>query len=197
MCLLSVKMCSSLAYGLVEQGSEALGSVGSQIGFVQARMGAAICSLVYRYSISEQFDTITGNAELPLTTTFSRYNFNQSNTCALLTDIVTLSDHHNNILYTEATLCVVGSGYVAKKDYCVQCWCPTPRFGNWGLILSIEKVQRKFTRLVNDIGTLSYGARLKSLKLTTLAERRMRGNLNETFKVVRGFVNYGQLSTTV
>ena len=58
--------------------------------------------------------------------------------------------------------------------------------------MSIEKVQRKFTRLVNDIGTLSYGARLKSLKLTTLAERRMRGDLIETFKVVRGFVNYGQ-----
>ena len=77
-------------------------------------------------------------------------------------------------------------------EYCVQCWCPTPRYGNWGLILSIEKVQRKFTRLVNDIGTLSYGARLKSLKLTTLAERRMRGDLIETFKVVRGFVNYGQ-----
>ena len=77
-------------------------------------------------------------------------------------------------------------------EYCVQCWCPTPRFGNWGLILSIEKVQRKFTRLVNDIGTLSYGARLTSLKLTTLAERRMRGDLIETIKVVRGFVNYGQ-----
>ena len=51
-------------------------------------------------------------------------------------------------------------------EYCVQCWCPTPRFGNWGLILSIEKVQRKVTRLVNDIGTLSYGARLTSLKLS-------------------------------
>ena len=58
--------------------------------------------------------------------------------------------------------------------------------------MSIEKVQRKFTRLVYDIGTLSYGARLKSLKLTTLAERRMRGDLIETFKVVRGFVNNGQ-----
>ena len=57
-------------------------------------------------------------------------------------------------------------------EYCVQCWCPTPRFGNWELILSIEKIQRKFTRLVNDIGTLSYGDRLKSLHLTTLAERR-------------------------
>ena len=58
--------------------------------------------------------------------------------------------------------------------------------------MSIEKIQRKFTRLVNDIGTLSYGDRLKSLHLTTLAERRMRGDLIETFKILRGLVNYGQ-----
>ena len=60
-------------------------------------------------------------------------------------------------------------------EYCVQAWSPTPRHGNWDLILKIEKVQtvqRKFTCLINDIGTLTYGARLKSLKLTTLAERR-------------------------
>ena len=35
-----------------KQGSEALGSVGSQIGFVHVRMGAAICSLVYHYRTS-------------------------------------------------------------------------------------------------------------------------------------------------
>ena len=38
----------------------------------------------------------------------------------------------------------------------------------------------------------AYGARLQSLNLTTLAERRMRRGLIETFKLVRGFVNYGQ-----
>ena len=59
-------------------------------------------------------------------------------------------------------------------------------------VLKIEKVQRKFTCLINDIGTLTYGARLKSLKLTTLAERRIRGDLIETFKIVTGLVNYGQ-----
>ena len=58
--------------------------------------------------------------------------------------------------------------------------------------MSIEKIQRKFTRLVNDIGTLSYGDRLKSLHLTTLAERRMRGDLIETFKILSGLENYGQ-----
>ena len=77
-------------------------------------------------------------------------------------------------------------------EYAVQCWSPAPRFGNWAVILDIEKVQRKFTRLMNDIGTLTYGDRLTSLNLTTLAERRMRGDLIETFKITRGFVNYGQ-----
>ena len=58
--------------------------------------------------------------------------------------------------------------------------------------MSIEQIQRKFTRLINDIGTLSYGARLKSFDLKTLAERRMRRDLIEKCKIVRGFVNYGQ-----
>ena len=77
-------------------------------------------------------------------------------------------------------------------EYAVQCWAPSPRFGNWSIILELEKVQRKFTRLINDIGTLTYGERLKSLTLTTLAERRMRGDLIEAFKIIRGFVDYGQ-----
>ena len=77
-------------------------------------------------------------------------------------------------------------------EYAVQCWAPSPRFGNRGIILELEKVQRKFTRLINDIGTLTYGERLKSLTLTTLAERRMRGDLIEAFKIIRGFVDYGQ-----
>ena len=77
-------------------------------------------------------------------------------------------------------------------EYAVQCWSPAPRFGNWAIILDIEKVQRKFTRLINDVGTLTYGERLKSLNLTTLAERRMRGDLIETFKITQGFVNYGK-----
>ena len=77
-------------------------------------------------------------------------------------------------------------------EYAVQCWAPSPRFGNWSIILELEKVQRKFSRLINDIGTLTYGERLESLTLTTLAERRMRGDLIEAFKIIRGFVDYGQ-----
>ena len=70
--------------------------------------------------------------------------------------------------------------------------CHVVSHGNWGTIYEIEKVQRKFTNLIDDIGTLSYGTRLAELDLTTLAERRIRGDLIETFKIVNNLVNYGQ-----
>ena len=71
-------------------------------------------------------------------------------------------------------------------EYCVQLWNPVPEHGNWGLIKELEGVQRRFTRLVDGIGTLPYSERLKALGLTTLAERRTRGDLIETFKAVKG-----------
>ena len=70
---------------------------------------------------------------------------------------------------------------------------------NWGLILELEGVQRRFTRLIDDVGTLPYSKRLDILNLTTLAERRLRGDLIETFKAVsnehstlRSLFNIGQ-----
>jgi len=77
-------------------------------------------------------------------------------------------------------------------EYCVQLWSPVAAHGSWGTIYELEKVQRKFTNLIDDIGTLSYGARLAELDLTTLAERRIRGDLIETFKIINNIVNYGQ-----
>ena len=40
------------------------------------------------------------------------------------------------------------------------------------------------------MGLLSY-QRLQRLRLTTLLERRMRGDLIETFQIINGFANYG------
>ena len=41
------------------------------------------------------------------------------------------------------------------------------------------------------MGLLSYRQRLQRLRLTTLLERQMRGDLLETFKVIDGVANYG------
>ena len=77
-------------------------------------------------------------------------------------------------------------------EYCVQLWNPNAAHGSWQTILQLEAVQRRFTRLIEDIGTLPYSERLDRLKLTTLAERRIRGDLIETFKIVSGLVEYGE-----
>ena len=71
-------------------------------------------------------------------------------------------------------------------EYCVQIWSPEAKHGNWGLILEIESVQRRFTRLIDGIGLLPYSERLQRLGITTLAERRLRGDLIETFKILNG-----------
>ena len=77
-------------------------------------------------------------------------------------------------------------------EYCVHVWSPLPSHGNWGLILQLEDVQRSYTRMISGIGTLTYEERLKKLGLTTLLERRARGDLIETFKILSGIAKYGQ-----
>ena len=81
-------------------------------------------------------------------------------------------------------------------EYCVQLWNPVAEHGNWSLILELEGVQRRFTRLIDEVGTLPYSERLDILKLTTLAERRSRGDLIETFKAINGISCVGKLFNT-
>ena len=76
-------------------------------------------------------------------------------------------------------------------EYCAQLWSPAAKHGNWSDIINLENVQRRFTRLVEGIGTLPYSERLEEMKLTTLAERRIRGDLIETFKILNSLVEYG------
>ena len=71
-------------------------------------------------------------------------------------------------------------------EYCVQLWNPAPEHGNWSLILRIEGVQRRFTRMIDEVGLLPYSNRLQVLELTTLIERRSRGDLIEVFKAHHG-----------
>ena len=66
-------------------------------------------------------------------------------------------------------------------------------FGNWNLILALEGVQRRFTRLIDEIGTLPYSQRLDILNLTTFAERRNGCDLIEAYKAINGQSSIGNL----
>ena len=78
-------------------------------------------------------------------------------------------------------------------EYCTQAWSPVPGHGGWGIIHAIEDIQRKFTKQIDGLSNLSYDQRLKRLNLTTLLERRMRGDLIELNKILNNFANYGKI----
>lgn len=67
-------------------------------------------------------------------------------------------------------------------EYAFQAW--SPYFVKD--IDQIEKVQRGFTKVPRKLKRLSYEDRLEMLKLGTLKERRERGDLIETFKILNG-----------
>ena len=48
----------------------------------------------------------------------------------------------------------------------------------------IEKVQRRATKILPGFKTLCYTDRLKKLSLPTLAYRRIRGDMIETYKII-------------
>jgi hypothetical protein len=65
-------------------------------------------------------------------------------------------------------------------EYAVQAWSP------WsvGDVTLLEKVQRRATRQVPGIGKKPYEERLRMLGLTTLRERRERGDMIELHKIM-------------
>ena len=70
-------------------------------------------------------------------------------------------------------------------EYAIQAWNPW----NAADIEMLEKVQRRATRQIPGIGKLEYVERLKCLGLTTLQDRRKRGDLIEVFKMLNGITN--------
>ena len=70
-------------------------------------------------------------------------------------------------------------------EYCVQAWSPHLR----GEIEELEKFQRRATKTVPALEDLPYEERLEKLGLTTLEERRARGDLIETFKILNDYEN--------
>ena len=55
--------------------------------------------------------------------------------------------------------------------------------------IQIEKVQRRATKLLNEIREDSYADRLKALNLPSLKYRRLRGDLIQTYKIIHNIDN--------
>ena len=68
-------------------------------------------------------------------------------------------------------------------EYGAQFWSPIRRVD----VERLEKVQARATKLVPSIRHKGYQRRLADLGLFTLEQRRLRGLLIETFKILRGF----------
>jgi ribonuclease P/MRP protein subunit RPP40 len=75
-------------------------------------------------------------------------------------------------------------------EYAVQAWAPYLKKD----ALAIERVQRRFTRIFPGLRDMSYGARLKKLNLFSMERRRLRGDLIETFRILKGISDLGENS---
>ena len=82
-------------------------------------------------------------------------------------------------------------------EYAFHVWSPFLRKE----VVKLEKIQKRATKRIPELRGRSYEERLESLDLTTLEERRTRGDAIETYKLLSGFENidcqhFFQRSTT-
>ena len=68
-------------------------------------------------------------------------------------------------------------------EYAVQAWSPRLRKD----IVLLEKVQRRATKMVPECRDMDYDQRLMFLGLSSLEDRRRRGDLIQVFKIMHGF----------
>ena len=67
-------------------------------------------------------------------------------------------------------------------EYCVQAWSPNLEKD----ITLLENVQRRATKIVKDLKNVEYPERLKRLKLIKLEDRRTRGDMILTYRLLNG-----------
>lgn len=94
-----------------------------------------------------------------------------------------LVKHGFNYLDKNSFLVVYKSIIRSKLEYNQHIWSPYLEKD----IIILEKVQRKSTKLLWSLRKTPYEERLKFLDLTTLQQRRKRGDLIEYYKILKGY----------
>ena len=91
---------------------------------------------------------------------------------------------NRNVSYkSEEVITKLYCAYVRPLlEYCVQAWSPTYEKDCWLL----ERVQKRATKMVTCLRSLPYEDRLRKLGMFSLRYRRLRGDLIEVFKFVKG-----------
>ena len=87
-----------------------------------------------------------------------------------------------NCLDIKTFTCLYKTMVRTHLDYASSVWSPY----KIKHIEMIENVQRRCTRQLPYLKDLSYPERLKKLNLPTLAYRRLRGDMIETYKIIKG-----------
>ena len=85
----------------------------------------------------------------------------------------------------EAILILYNALVRPHLEYAVQFWSPSLRKD----IERLEAVQARATKLIPSIRHLGYVRRLERLNLYSLEKRRLRGQLIEIFKMIKGVNN--------
>ena len=111
-----------------------------------------------------------------------------SNNCAVAVKKVNQMAGHIYRTVTHKSVQTVVPLYKAlvrpHLEYCSLVWSPYLKKD----ILSIEKVQRRVTKMIPSISALTYEERLKRTGLISLENRRLRDDLLEVVKILKGFV---------
>lgn len=87
---------------------------------------------------------------------------------------------------SKATIITLYNSLVRPiMEYCVQAWCPYYQKD----IAKLERVQRRVTKMIPSLRNKSYEERLRELHLFPLQHRRLRGDLIQVFKIIKGIDN--------